>query len=373
MTQPSLSEKSSLSENSDLFDANLAKAVLEQCRALSSDPSLAYKFTSRFNTVAVITDGSNAPSLGDIGPLASLPLVEQKARLLNQTAQINTLPLVLDSQSLEDTVRTVKSLALSLGAINLEAVNETASMEIKRRLEEIEEVPVLHDNLDALPVLCLAALLNALKVVNKKMNAVKIVLASPESEALSMVDFFRLAGVTDIIVCDKTGAIHPSRPGHTNWVKEELALKTNPRQIKGPLAKVAVDSDVLIVISSAVPINKDLVSTMAPQAIIFNLTETTKDNFFGAAVTAGKSDLNSNLLSPYLVVPGLLRGSLDARARVINAPMKMAAALAISKLVPEADLGPSFIIPSVSKHNLVSVLAEAVSTAAAASGVSRLI
>jgi malate dehydrogenase (oxaloacetate-decarboxylating) len=359
--------------NGEQFDWDYAREALDICRSLSADPSLAYKLTNRFNSVAVITDGSSVPGLGDIGPLASLPLVEQKSRLLFHSAQINAYPLVIDSPGVDDMVRTIMALSSCLGAVNLEAVNEVSSMEIKRRLSEIDQVPVFQDTLDALPVLCLAALLNALKVVGKKMSTTKIVIVSGENEGLSMVDFFRLAGATDIIVCDKAGAIHRGRPGHTNWVKEELALKTNPRQLKGPLAKVTAGADVLIVLTPVASLTKDLVASMAPKAIVFDLTDNQSDNFLKATVTATcRADLN-NQLSLCLVFPGLLRGTLDARARSINPTMKMAATLALSKLVPEAELTPEFIVPLLTKSNIVSVLAEAVSTAAAASGASRLI
>jgi malate dehydrogenase (oxaloacetate-decarboxylating) len=221
--------------------------------------------------------------------------------------------------------------------------------------------------------MCFAAILNILKVVEKKMNAIKLVIVSGESEGLSLVDFLRLVGVSDIIVCDKAGAIHRGRPGHTNWIKEELALKTNPRQAKGPLAKVISGADVLIVLNSLTPLGKDLVPAMAPNAVVFNLTDTPSEIFSSAAILATTSSELHNQLSLCLVFPGLFRGTLDARARAINAPMKMAAALALSKLVPEADLGSKLIVPPLSKNNLVSVMAEAVSTAAAASGTSRLI
>jgi malate dehydrogenase (oxaloacetate-decarboxylating) len=187
-----------------------------------------------------------------------------------------------------------------------------------------------------------------------------------------MVDFFRLAGAADIVVCDRSGAIHKGRPGATNWIKEELAQKTNPRQLKGNLSKIIGGADVLVLLSPCVTLFKDLAGPMAADSIILNLTEQNVD-FGEAAITAGTALNQANQLSSCLVFPGILRGVLDARATVINATMKMAAVLALSKLVPESELSANFIVPSVSKSNLVSVLAEAVSAAAAASGVSRFL
>ncbi|MDR2368687.1 MAG: NAD-dependent malic enzyme [Deltaproteobacteria bacterium] len=349
-----------------------ARQAIDSCRTLSNDPAQAWRLTDRWNNAAVVTDGSCVPGLGDIGPLASLPLVEEKGRLLSKLADISAFPLVLDTKSLDDAVTAIISLAPSFGVVNLEAMNENASMEIKRRLAEFDELPVYHDTQDGLPILGLAALLNALRVLGKKMADVRMVLVAGETEALPMVDFFRLAGAADIVVCDRSGAIHKGRPGATNWVKEELAQKTNPRQLRGNLGKVVAGADVLVILSQNAPLGKDLAGPMASDAIIFNLTDQ-KADFGQAAITAGLGPNQPNQLSPCLVFPGVIRGVLNARATVINATMKMAAALALSKLVPESDMARDFIVPSVSKPNLVPVLAEAVSTAAAASGVSRFL
>ncbi|MDR2301625.1 MAG: NAD-dependent malic enzyme [Deltaproteobacteria bacterium] len=349
-----------------------ASLAMDSCRTLTNDPAQAWRLTDRWNNVAVVTDGSSVPGLGDIGPLASLPLVEEKGKLLSKLADISAFPLVLGTKALDDAVTTIASLAPSFGVVNLEAMNESTSMEIKLRLAEFDELPVYHDTQDGLPVLSLAALLNSIKVLGKKMSDIKMVLVSGEIEALPMVEFFRLAGAADIVVCDRFGAIHKGRPGATNWVKEELAQKTNPRQVKGNLAKIVSGADVLVILSPNVSLAKDLASTMANEPIIFNLTDQ-KVDYGQAAITAGVGPNQANRLNSCLVFPGILRGVLNARAKVINAAMKMAAVLALAKLVPEAELGPNFIVPSVTKPNLVSVLAEAVSTAAAASGVSRFI
>ncbi|MDR2388111.1 MAG: NAD-dependent malic enzyme [Deltaproteobacteria bacterium] len=346
--------------------------AMDSCKTLTNDPAQAWRLTDRWNNVAVVSDGSSVPGLGDIGPLASLPLVEEKGRLLSKLADISAFPLVLGTKALDDAVTTITSLAPSFGVVNLEAMNENTSLEIRLRLAEFDELPVYQDTQDGLPVLSLAALLNSIKVLGKKMSDIKMVLVSNEIEALPMVDFFRLAGASDIVVCDRSGAIHKGRPGATNWIKEELAQKTNPRLVKGNLAKIIGGADVLVILSPNITLIKDLAGSMAGDPIIFNLTDQ-KVDFGQAAISAGLGPNQVNELSSCLVFPGILRGVLNARARVINAAMKMAAVLALAKLVPEAELGPDFIVPSVTKPNLVASLAEAVSTAAAASGVSRFL
>ncbi|MDR1658248.1 MAG: hypothetical protein LBT47_11970 [Deltaproteobacteria bacterium] len=347
--------------------------ALPACRTAAAAPSVLLDPSDRFQTVAVITDGSRIPVLGDVGPWAALPLAEAKCRLLSQMTGLTAIPLTFSSSSIEDTVRLIEAITPSFGALNLEAIDETAAFYVKRRISETKELPVYIDSLDGLPVICLAALNNALKVVEKKMSEVRLVIAGGETAGLAMVDFLRLAGAADIVVCDRLGAIHRGRSGPTNWVKEELASKTNPRQLKGNLPKVTAGSDVLILLSAAQPPPKDLVATMAPGAVVFNLTDTTTDNLGLPKVYASLADDNPNRLIPALLFPGLIKGIMEAKARLLNPSMKMAAAMALANLVPENSLGPLSVVPPVTKPNLVSALTEAVSAAAAASGASRLI
>jgi malate dehydrogenase (oxaloacetate-decarboxylating) len=340
---------------------------------VAADPPTAFRLTSRFNTVAVVTDGSAVPGLGDIGPLATLPLVEAKCRLLSEQAGISAWPVAIDSAGVEDAARVVAALTPSLGAVNLEAVGEAGAMIIKRRVADLGELPVYQDNLDGLPVICLAALLNALKVAGKRMADVRLVVSGAEADGLALVDFLRLAGAADVVVCDRLGAVHKGRPGPTNWVKEQLASKTNPRQLKGALAKVAAGADALILLPAHQGATRDLPAAMEAPAVILDLSGGAAEGLDGAAVYASLDPGRPNCLAPALLFPGLLRGVLDARARQLNAPMKMAAAMTLSRLVPEDALGPGAIVPPLSKPNLVQALAEAVSAAAAASGAGRLL
>ncbi|MDR2442169.1 MAG: hypothetical protein LBE31_01445 [Deltaproteobacteria bacterium] len=342
------------------------------CKTSAIDPLEGLNLSSRFRTVAVITNGSSVPGLGDIGPLAALPLVEAKCRLINKMSDLTAMPLAINSSGADETIRLIDALSPSLGAVNLEAFGDAGALIIKRRVSEAGEIPIYLDSLDGLPVICLAALHNALKVVEKKMTEVRIVIAGGAITGLALVDFLRLAGASDVVVCDRLGAIHRGRSGPTNWVKEELASKTNPRQVKGSLPKVTSGSDVLILLSDASP-PKEITQAMAPKAIILNFSSATSNSLGGPLIYASVKDVSFNLLTPALIFSGLLKGVLEAKARQLNAPMKMAAAMALAHLVPENCLSSNSIVPALTKPNLVAALSEAVAAAAAASGASRLL
>ncbi|MDR3205442.1 MAG: NAD-dependent malic enzyme [Deltaproteobacteria bacterium] len=354
-------------------DWNYAALSLPISRSITQDPNQAYKLTSSWRNVALVTDGSNVPGLGDAGPLAAMPLIERKGKLLTKLAQITPIPLILANKSPEEAVSALSALRLSFGAVNLVGMNEATAMEVKRRLTENVDTPVFLDNQDGLPILCLAALLNAAVVVNKKVSELKLVILGDENEALPIVDFLHLTGLIEILVVDRSGIIHVGRPGPTNWIKEELAQKTNPSQVKGPLSKALNQADVLIALSNILSVTKDLIAQMAAEPIVFDLADLNLERLEKKGVFAAVKGPGPNLLSSALVFPGLLRGVLEAKARVLNAPMKMAAALALAKLVPEAELAADFILPKVDKANLVASMAEAVSVAATASGAGRMV
>jgi malate dehydrogenase (oxaloacetate-decarboxylating) len=240
------------------------------------------------------------------------------------------------------------------------------------------DLPVFQDNLDAVPIVCLAALLNALKLVQKKLKNVTIVLSGRDAEATPLVEFLTEAGAKDIIVCDRAGAIHKGRPGYTNWVIEELAQKTNPRQVKGTHEKALIGADVFISLSGPPVLNSELVSSMSTNAILFYLTDCTPDFFAREGIGNNLSIIATtcpalpNQLTNCLVFPGLLRGAIDAMSKIINMPMKMAASLSLSEMIPENKLSNELVIPQVLTPGLVPTMAKAVSDAAKATGVSQL-
>ncbi|MDR2460090.1 MAG: NAD-dependent malic enzyme [Deltaproteobacteria bacterium] len=360
------------------IDLAYIKSSISLCRSLAEDPQQLSKLTSRWNRVAIISDGSGVPGIGDIGPLPALPYVEKKAAIYKKLAQIEAFPLVLDSHSIDEMVRTVSILAPSFGAINLEAINEQRCLAVRSRLMEESELPVFQDNLDGIPIVCLAALLNSLKLVNKTLAEAKIVLSGTEAEGMPMVEFLKDAGANDIIVCDRSGTIHKGRAGPTSWVKEKLAKDTNPRQVKGSPAKALVGADIFISLSGPPVLNKELLSSMAKNPILFYLTDCTPDLFSrpkwdgGPPIIATTCPVLPNQLTNCLVFPGIIRGAIDARAKVINFSMKMAAALSLAQMIEPEKLDYELIIPQVLTPGLVSTMAGAVFDAAVSSGVSQI-
>ncbi|MDR2340264.1 MAG: NAD-dependent malic enzyme, partial [Deltaproteobacteria bacterium] len=327
------------------------KRSTKLCRALAEDPSAAPVLTKRWNRVAIISDGSGIPGMGDVGPISALPFVESKSEVFRRLAGIEALPLVLASGSADGIVRAAAMLSPSVGAINLEGISEGRCLEIRERLQAQSDLPVFQDNLDAIPIVCLAALLNALRLVGKPIGEVTIVISGTDLEATPMVEFLAEAGASDIIVCDRAGAIHRGRPGPTSWVMESLAQRTNPRQLRGGPAKALAGADVFISLSGPPVLDPGLLASMGPRAILLYLTDCAPE-FFAQAGNPGNQALTAttcpalpNHLTNCLVFPGLLRGSLDAMARLINMPMKMAAALSLSGMIPEDVLGPELLIP----------------------------
>ncbi|MDR2349699.1 MAG: NAD-dependent malic enzyme [Deltaproteobacteria bacterium] len=358
------------------IDLSYVKSTASLCRLLADDPSELPNLTGRWNKVAIISDGSGVPGIGDIGPLPTLPYVEKKSVIYKKLAGIDAFPLVLNPQSLDEMVKTIQALAPSFGAINLEAINESRCLSIRNRLMEEGGLPVFQDNPDGIPIVCLAALLNSLKLVGKKLGEVGIVLSGTEAEAMPMVDFLSANGAADIIVCDRSGTIHKGRAGPTNWVKENLAKKTNPRQVKGSPAKALAGADVFISLSGPPVLNKELLSSMAPDPICFYLTDCTPDLFSrpsldtGTPIIATTCPVLPNHLTGCLVFPGIIRGALDARASLINLPMKIAASEALASMVPDELLDHEMVLPQVLTPGLVPHMASRVAKAAEASGVS---
>jgi malate dehydrogenase (oxaloacetate-decarboxylating) len=360
------------------IDLSYVKSSTSLCRVLVDDPGELPNLTSRWNRVAIISDGSGVPGIGDIGPLPTLPFVEKKAQIFKSLAQIEAFPLVLDSKNVDEIVRTVTILAPSVGAINLEAINESRCLSIRNRLMEENDLPVFQDNLDGAPIVCLAALLNSLKLVGKNIKDAKIVLSGTEAEGMPMTEFLSAAGAEDIIVCDRSGTIHKGRSGPTNWVKERLAKNTNPRQVKGSPAKALLGADVFICLSGPPVLTKELLSSMSLDPILFYLTDCTPDLFarptpdFGRPIIATTCPVLPNQLTNCLVFPGIIRGALDSRAKTINVSMKMAAAEALADIVSDERLEHEMVIPQALTPGLVPRIAGRVAEAAERSGVSQV-
>lgn len=352
--------------------------VAEPCRKIHEDTSRVYDYTSKGNMVAVVTDGTAVLGLGDIGPEAALPVMEGKAVLFKYFAGVDAFPICIDSKDPEEIIKTVQLIAPSLGGINLEDISAPRCFEIERRLKESLDIPVFHDDQHGTAIVTLAGLINALKVVNKEIAEVKIVVNGAGASAIAVSKFLLSAGAQDIILCDSKGIIYQGRTENMNPGKEEMATLTNRSKMKGKLADAFIDADVFIGLSGPNLVSREMVSSMASDSVLFAMANPTPEilpdeaKAGGARIMAtGRSDF-SNQVNNCLGFPAIFKGALKVRASDINEQMKLAAAHAIASVIPESELGPEHIIPDVFHPEVMKVEAEAVAQAARDSGVARI-
>ena len=351
--------------------------VAQPCLEIQKDVNKSYELTRRWNTVAVVTDGSAVLGLGDIGPEAGMPVMEGKCVLFKAFGGVDAIPLCVRSHDVDEIVNTVALLAGSFGGVNLEDIAAPRCFEIERKLKERCDIPIFHDDQHGTAVITLAGLTNALKVVGKKLEDVKIVLNGAGAAAIAITKLLLSAGARDVTLCDRKGAIYAGRAEGMNPVKEEIAQVTNPAKRAGSLADVLAGADVFIGVSAPGAVTTDMVKTMAKDAVIFACANPTPEIFpddakaGGAAVVAtGRSDY-PNQINNVLAFPGIFRGALDARASDINDAMKIAAAHALAELVGD-DLSADYIIPAAFDPRVRDAVASAVEQAARASGVARV-
>lgn len=326
--------------------------VAQPCLEIKKDINKSYELTRRWNTVAVVTDGSAVLGLGDIGPEAGMPVMEGKCVLFKEFGDVDAIPLCIRSKDVDDIVNTVALLAGSFGGINLEDISAPRCFEIEKKLKERCDIPIFHDDQHGTAVITLAGLKNALKVVDKKIDNIKIVINGAGAAAIAITKLLLSAGVKDVTLCDRNGAIYFGREQGMNPVKEELSKVTNLNKIQGTLADVLVGADVFIGVSAPGVLTKEMVKTMNDDAIIFACANPTPEIFpddakAGGAkvVSTGRSDY-PNQINNVLAFPGIFRGALDARASDINDEMKIAAANALAGLISDEELSPEYIIPA---------------------------
>ena len=348
--------------------------VAQPCLEIQKNPELIYELTRRWNLCAVITDGSAVLGLGDIGPEAGMPVMEGKCVLFKSFGGVDAFPLCIKTQDVDEFVRTVYLLSGSFGGINLEDISAPRCFEIERRLKDLCDIPVFHDDQHGTAVIVLAGLTNALKVVGK--DAARIVINGAGAAAISIARLLLSAGYDDITLCDRRGTIYAGREG-LNAVKAEMAAVTNPRGIKGTLADAVRGADVFIGVSAPGVLTGELVKTMARDAVIFACANPTPEIFpeearaAGAAVVCtGRSDY-PNQINNVLAFPGIFRGAFDVRASDINEEMKMAAAKAIAGLIAPDELTAEYVIPQPFDGRVVKAVASAVADAARRTGVAR--
>ena len=351
--------------------------VAQPCLEIQKDINKSYQLTRRWNTVAVVTDGSAVLGLGDIGPEAGMPVMEGKCVLFKAFGGVDAIPLCIRSHDVDEIVNTVALLAGSFGGVNLEDISAPRCFEIERKLKERCDIPIFHDDQHGTAIITLAGLSNALKVVDKKLEDVKIVFNGAGAAAIAIVKLLLSAGAKNITLCDRKGAIYAGRTEGMNPVKEEIAQVTNPAKQAGSLADVLVGADVFIGVSAPGAVTTEMVKTMAKDAVIFACANPTPEIFpddaraGGAAVIAtGRSDF-PNQINNVLAFPGIFRGALDARASDINDEMKIAAAQALAGLVGD-DLSADYIIPAAFDPRVKDAVAAAVCKAAHDSGVARI-
>ena len=350
--------------------------VAQPCLEIQKDISKSYELTRRWNTVAVVTDGTAVLGLGDIGPEAGMPVMEGKCVLFKAFGGVDAIPLCVRSKDVDDIVNTVALLAGSFGGVNLEDIAAPRCFEIERKLKERCDIPIFHDDQHGTAVITLAGLTNALKVVGKQLEDVKIVVNGAGAAAISITKLLLSAGAKNITLCDRKGAIYAGRDG-LNWIKEEMAQITNPTKQSGSLADVLAGADVFIGVSAPNSVTTDMVKTMNKDAIVFACANPTPEIFpddakaGGAAVcSTGRSDY-PNQINNVLAFPGIFRGALDARVSDINDAMKIAAAHALADLVGD-DLSADYIIPAAFDPRVADAVAAAVKQAAYDSGVARI-
>ena len=351
--------------------------VAQPCLEIQKDVNKSYELTRRHNLCAVITDGSAVLGLGDIGPEAGMPVMEGKCALFKAFADVDAFPLCVKSKDVDEFVNAVYLMSGSFGGINLEDISAPRCFEIEQKLKEKCDIPIFHDDQHGTAVIVLAGLTNALKVVGKKKEAVKVVTVGAGAAGIAVVKMLLSAGFRNITMCDRQGALYVGCPG-MNWAQAEMAARTNPDQTPGTLAEKLVGADVFIGTSAPGVLTTEMVSTMNRDAIIFACANPTPEIFpedakAGGAkiISTGRSDL-PNQINNVLAFPGIFRGTFDVRASEINEEMKMAAAEAIAGLISDEEVNENYIIPVAFDTRVGPAVAKAVAEAARRTGVARI-
>ena len=365
-------------DSSEALSLAYTPGVAAPCLEIQKDPEKSFDLTRRWNTVAVITDGTAVLGLGDIGPEASMPVMEGKCALFKAFGGVDAVPICVDSKDVDTFVETVRLISRSFGGINLEDISAPRCFAIERRLKACTDIPVFHDDQHGTAVIMLAGLKNALKLVGKDLSAVRIVINGAGAAATAVAGLLMNAGASDLTLCDRSGAVWSGRTDHMNAAKRELASRTNPHLRRGTLSEVLAGADVFIGVSAPGMLTTEMVRSMNRDAVVFACANPVPEIFpdeakagGAAVVSTGRSDY-PNQVNNVLCFPGIFRGALDVRASDINDAMKLAAADALAALVSEDELCADYILPKAFDPRVRDAVASAAALAARESGVSRI-
>ena len=364
-------------ENEDDLSLAYTPGVAQPCLEIQKDVEKSYELTRRHNMCLVVTDGTAVLGLGDIGPEAGMPVMEGKCVLFKNFGDVDAFPLCIKSKDVDTIVETIYMISGSFGGVNLEDIAAPRCFEIERKLKEKCDIPIFHDDQHVTAVITLAGLINALKLVGKNIEDIKIVTSGAGAAAIAIVKLLMSYGAKNVIMCDRKGAIYKGRDG-LNWIKEEMAEVTNLEHKEGSLADMLVGADVFIGVSGPGTVTQDMVKTMNKDAIVFACANPTPEIFPDEAkaagarvISTGRSDF-PNQINNVLAFPGIFRGTFDVRASDINEEMKMAAALALAGLISDDELTEDYIIPKAFDPRVGPAVAKAVAEAARKSGVARI-
>jgi malate dehydrogenase (oxaloacetate-decarboxylating) len=350
--------------------------VAQPCLEIQKDPDKAYIYTRKWNTIAVVSDGTAVLGLGDIGPLASLPVMEGKAVLFKTFGDVDAIPILVDSKSADEIVDTILRIAPTFGGINLEDISAPRCFEIEKRLKEKLDIPVFHDDQHGTAIVVLAALVNAMRIIKKPLPNLKVIINGAGAAGNSIAKLLMSSGINNIILCDRKGALYRGMEQRDSE-KQAMAEATNPYNINGTLADVIKGADVFIGVSAPGVLSRDMVQTMNKDSVVFAMANPTPEIFpedakAGGAkiVGTGRSDF-PNQINNVLAFPGIFRGALDVRAKEINEQMKVAAAYAIANSISDNDLSDEYIMPKAFDKTVQMQVADAVREAARASGAAK--
>lgn len=356
--------KSKVNSREDLSVA-YTPGVAAPCQAIHANKENAYKYTMKANTVAVISDGSAVLGLGNIGPEAAMPVMEGKAVLFKEFANVNAIPICLDTQDVDEIVKTITYLAPTFGGINIEDISAPRCFEIERRLKETLDIPVFHDDQHGTAIVVLAGILNALKLTQKDIAAVKVVINGCGSAGIAIGKLLLRAGVTNLIMVDKEGIVNKEEPW-LNWAQKEISQSTNPENLRGSLSDALNGSDVFIGVSAPGIVSQDMIRSMRPDSIVFSMANPTPEIMPELAKEAGARVIGTgrsdypNQVNNVLVFPGIFKGILEGRGKQITEEMKIAAANAIADMIPLEELHEENILPEPFAKGVASAVAEAV-------------